>query len=141
MKGFKSYRMNRHIHRDGRMDGWTDRQTHRQTDTQTDMTENITYPHTQVVIKRERKVINSSILMNPTNTCLQVCGREQITCQAGCQEVSRLSCDESNTDGKCEVEAYSFIERITETNQFSGLLAECLVLGKLCHYITVPYEY
>ena len=29
---------------------WTDRNTDTQTDTQTDMTENITYPHTRVVM-------------------------------------------------------------------------------------------
>ena len=32
---------------------WTDRNTDTQTDTQTDMTENITYPHTRVVIKMD----------------------------------------------------------------------------------------
>ena len=36
VKGFKSYSLKR--------------QTHRHTDKQTDMTENITYPHTRVVI-------------------------------------------------------------------------------------------
>ena len=41
MKRFKSYSLNRQTHR----------RTDRQTDRQTDTTENITYPHSRVVIK------------------------------------------------------------------------------------------
>ena len=42
---------------------WTDRNTDRQTDRQTDMTENITYPHTQVVIREifEKKLLHRTL--------------------------------------------------------------------------------
>ena len=47
MKGFKT-----DIHIERQMDGRTDRQTDGQTDRQTDTTENITYPHTRVVMNK-----------------------------------------------------------------------------------------
>ena len=46
MKGFKSYSLNRWTQTDRQ----TDRHAHTHTHTHTHMTENITYPHTRVVI-------------------------------------------------------------------------------------------
>ena len=58
LRGSKVYSLNRQKHRQTHRQ--TDRQTHTQTDTQTDrhtdMTENITYPHTRVVITRWHKM-------------------------------------------------------------------------------------
>ena len=49
-EGFKSYSLTG-IYTERWMDRQTDRQTDGQTDRHTHMTENITYPHTRVVIK------------------------------------------------------------------------------------------
>ena len=63
----KNYSLNRQKHgqtdrnTDRQTEKWTDRQT--ETDRQTDMTENITYPHTQVVIREifEKKLFHRTL--------------------------------------------------------------------------------
>ena len=45
-----------------------------------------------------------------------------------------------NMEWQVMFEACSFIQRITETYQFSGQLAKCLERREPCHYITVSDE-
>ena len=49
--------------------------------------------------------------------------------------------DEREHEWQVMFEACLFIQRITETYQFCGLLAKCLAGSEPCSFIAVAYEY